>query len=53
MDGIAIIVNPSNPINALSKAQIKEIYTKLNKTKPAGLNTKLTFPLYSLNINRL
>jgi len=28
MDGIAIIVNPSNPINALSKAQIKEIYKR-------------------------
>lgn len=27
MDGIAVIVNPSNPISALSKAQIKDIYT--------------------------
>lgn len=27
MDGIAIIVNPENPITALTKAQVKDIYT--------------------------
>jgi phosphate transport system substrate-binding protein len=27
MDGIAVIVNPSNPVNALTKKDIKDIYT--------------------------
>ncbi len=40
MDGIAVIVNPSNPINALSKKQIKDIFTgKISDWSAAGGNS--------------
>jgi phosphate transport system substrate-binding protein len=36
-DGIAVIVHPSNPLNALTKEQIKEIYTgKISNWKDVG-----------------
>lgn len=37
MDGIAVIVHPSNPINAMTKQQIKAIYTgKISRWSQAG-----------------
>lgn len=37
MDGIAVIVHPSNPISAITKAQIKDIYTgKISNWKELG-----------------
>ena len=43
IDGIAIIVHPTNPVNALTKAQIKDIYTgKIsNWSEVGGKNAKL------------
>ena len=36
MDGIAVIVHPSNPINALTRSQIKDIYTGKTSKWPDG-----------------
>jgi len=37
LDGIAVIVHPSNPVNALTKTQIKDIYTgKISNWKDVG-----------------
>ncbi len=37
LDGIAVIVHPSNPVDELSKAQIKKIYTgKISNWKEVG-----------------
>jgi len=37
MDGIAVIVNPNNPIDGLNKEQIKDIYTgKISNWKDVG-----------------
>ena len=37
MDGIAVIVHPSNPVDALTKAQIKDIYTgKISNWQDVG-----------------
>lgn len=43
MDGIAVIVHPSNPISALTKEQIKAIYTGgiSNWSKVGGENRKI------------
>src|SRR3989339_391193 len=43
MDGIAVIVNPSNPVNALTKKIVKDIYTgKIsNWSKAGGLDLKI------------
>jgi len=43
MDGIAVIVNPGNPVSALTKAQVKDIYTgKIsNWTQLGGNNEKI------------
>ncbi|MDR1941042.1 MAG: phosphate ABC transporter substrate-binding protein [Endomicrobium sp.] len=39
MDGIAVIVNPKNPVSALSKKQISDIYTgKITNWSQAGGN---------------
>jgi phosphate transport system substrate-binding protein len=42
-DGIAVIVHPSNPVNALTREQIKEIYTgKISNWKDfGGKNAKI------------
>ncbi len=37
MDGIAVVVNPSNPVRNLSKAQVKDIFTgKISNWKDVG-----------------
>lgn len=43
MDGIAVVVNPSNPVNALTKKEIKDIYTgKIsNWSKVGGEDKKI------------
>lgn len=43
MDGIAIIVNPRNPLNAISKSQLKDIYTGRisNWSQLGGNNEKI------------
>lgn len=39
MDGIAVVVNPSNPVRSLSKAQVKNIFTgKISNWKEVGGN---------------
>ncbi len=47
MDGLAVVVNPSNPIKALTLAQLKEIFTgKINNWKAVG-GPDLPILLYS------
>ncbi len=39
MDGIAVVVNPSNPVRSLSKSQVKNIFTgKISNWKEVGGN---------------
>jgi len=41
MDGIAVIVNSGNPVNALTKAQVKDIYTgKISNWNQLGGNNE-------------
>jgi phosphate transport system substrate-binding protein len=41
MDGIAVIVNPNNPVSALSKKQVKDIYTgKISYWSEIGGNSE-------------
>jgi phosphate transport system substrate-binding protein len=43
MDGIAVVVNPANSVNALSKKQVKDIYTGRisNWSQVGGNNEKI------------
>lgn len=43
MDGIAVIVNPANPVNGLTKKQVQDIYTGRisNWTEAGGGNAKI------------